>query len=150
MDRDLQVKLAVYGHFAETGRRPSPDAIADRVGIPAAEVLDAYRTLQAQRVLVLEADGASIRMAPPFSGVATQHVVAAGGVSWFANCAWDALGIPAALRQPATVHSRCEQSMEPLHLTVGPLGPEGPEASAGWLFHCAVPAARWWDDIVFT
>jgi hypothetical protein len=24
MDRDLQVKLAVYGHFAESGRRPSP------------------------------------------------------------------------------------------------------------------------------
>ena len=80
----------------------------------------------------------------------TQHVVIAGGVSYFANCAWDALGIPAALRRPATVHSRCEQSMEPLHLPVGPGGPEGPEASAGWLFHCAVPAARWWDDLVFT
>jgi hypothetical protein len=95
MDRDLQVKLAVYAHFAQTGRRPSPDAIADRVGLTAPEVLDAYRHLRAQRVLVLEADGA-IRMAPPFSGVATQHVVAAGGVSYFANCAWDALGIPAA------------------------------------------------------
>jgi hypothetical protein len=150
MDRDLQVKLAVYGHFAETGRRPSADAIADRVGLTAPDVLDAYRHLRAQRVLVLESDGASIRMAPPFSGVPTQHVVAAGGVSYFANCAWDALGIPAALRQPATVHSRCEQSMEPLHLTVGPLGLEGPEARVGWLFHCAVPAAHWWDDIVFT
>jgi hypothetical protein len=149
MDRDLQVKLAVYGHFAQTGRRPSPDVIADRVGITAPEVLDAYRRLRAQRVLVLESDG-PIRMASPFSGVATQHVVVAGGVSYFANCAWDALGIPAALRQPATVHSRCEQSMEPLHLTVGPLGPEGGEASAGWLFHCAVPAGHWWDDIVFT
>lgn len=150
MDRDLQVKLAVYRHFAETGRRPSPDAIGDRVGIAVPEVLDAYQHLRAQRVLVLEADGESIRMAPPFSGVATQHVVAAGGVSYFANCAWDALGIPAALRQPATVHSRCEQSIEPLHLAIGPLGPEGREASAGWLFHCAVPAAHWWDDIVFT
>ena len=32
MDRDLQVKLAVYRQFAETGRGPSPVAIADRVG----------------------------------------------------------------------------------------------------------------------
>src|SRR5262245_48707342 len=98
MDRDLQVKLAVYGHFAETGRRPSPDEIGARVGIPVPEVRDAYRHLRARRVLLLEADGESIRMAPPFSGVATQHVVVAGGVSYFANCAWDALGIPAALR----------------------------------------------------
>jgi hypothetical protein len=87
MDRDLQVKLAVYGHFAQTGRRPSPDEIGDRVGIAVPDLLDAYRHLRAQRVLVLEADGASIRMAPPFSGVATQHVVTAGGVSYFANCA---------------------------------------------------------------
>ena len=150
MARDLQVKLAVYDHFARTGRRPSPDEIGDRVGIAVADVLDAYRQLRAQRVLLLEADGASIRMAPPFSGVATQHVVVAGGVLYFANCAWDALGIPAALRQPATVHSRCEQSMEPLNLTVSRDGPDGPEATAGWLFHCAVPAAHWWDDLVFT
>jgi hypothetical protein len=150
MDRDLQVKVAVYAHFAQAGRRPSPNEVGDRVGIAVPEVLDAYRQLRAQRVLLLEADGAAIRMAPPFSGVPTQHMVDAGGVSYFANCAWDALGIPAALRQPAAVHSRCEQSMQPLHLTVGLGGPEGPEASAGWLFHCAVPAAHWWDDLVFT
>jgi hypothetical protein len=85
-------------------------------------------------------------MAPPFSGVPTQHIVKAGNVSYFANCAWDALGIPAALQKRAVVHSRCEQSMEPLHLEVGLQGPE----PSDWLFHCAVPAAHWWDDIVFT
>jgi hypothetical protein len=146
MDFDLRVKLAVYHHFSETGKRPSPQEMSERVGAPSDEVLEAYRRLRGQRVLVLESDGASIRMAPPFSGVPTQHVVVAGGVSYFANCAWDALGIPAALQAPATVHSRCEQSMEPLHLEVGSRGP----ATCDWLFHCAVPAAHWWDDIVFT
>jgi hypothetical protein len=85
-------------------------------------------------------------MAPPFSGVPTQHRVTSGGVSYFANCAWDALGIPAALRRPATVLSRCEQTLEPLELAVTDTGPE----ASDWLFHCVVPAARWWDDIVFT
>jgi len=150
MSDDLQVKLAVYRAFAETGRRPSPEDVAARTGASPREVLEAYVRLRAQRVLVLEADGASIRMAPPFSGVETQHVVESGGISYFANCAWDSLGIPAALQRPATVLSRCEQSMEPLRLRVGIGGPEGPEANAGWLFHCAVPAAHWWDDIVFT
>ena len=145
-DFDLAVKLAVYRHFAATGARPSPGEIAGRVTADADAVLEAYRRLRAQRVLVLEADGVSIRMAPPFSGVATQHVVEAGGVSYFANCAWDALGIPAALQKPATVRSRCEQSGEPLRLDVGAEGP-GP---SDWLFHCVVPAAQWWDDIVFT
>ena len=85
-------------------------------------------------------------MAPPFSGVPTQHRVKSGGIEYFANCAWDSLGIVAALRRPADIASRCEQSLEPLALHVGPDGPP----PSPWLFHTPVPAARWWQDIVFT
>jgi hypothetical protein len=146
MDFDLRVKLAIYHHFAESGGRPSADDVAGRVGASRDEVAECFGRLRAQRVLVLDGDGTQIRMAPPFSGVPTQHVVTSDGVSYFANCAWDALGIPAALRRPALVESRCEQSLEPLRLRVEAAGPE----ASDWLFHCAVPAAHWWDDIVFT
>ena len=95
---------------------------------------------------MLESDGASIRMAPPFSGVPTQHTVTSDGVTYFANCAWDSLGVVAALGRRGVVYSRCEQSKKPLRLAVGPEGPE----PCDWLFHCAVPAAQWWNDIVFT
>jgi hypothetical protein len=146
MEFTTEVKLAVYHHIAETGGRPSAGDVARRVNAHADRVIDAFARLRAQRVLVLEADGSSIRMAPPFSGVPTQHIVRTAGRDYFANCAWDALGIPAALHEPATVHSRCEQSGEPLVLEVELSGP----APSDWLFHCQVPAARWWDDIVFT
>lgn len=85
-------------------------------------------------------------MAPPFSGVPTPHVVLSGGIRYAANCAWDALGILAALHRAGEVQSRCEQSAEPLALQVGESGPE----PSTWLFHSLVPAAKWWDDIVFT
>lgn len=146
MDIDTQVKLAVYRHFAETGLKPSPEDTAARAALSTAEVLEAYPRLRAQRVLLLEEDGRTIRMAPPFSGVPTQHVVSVAGKEYYANCGWDALGVPAALHQPGVVHSRCEGSGEELHLKVGL---EGPEPSK-WLFHSLVPAAKWWDDIVFT
>ena len=146
MEFDVEVKLAVYRHFAETGRRPSLMETAERVGSDVANVLDAYQRLRAQRLLVLEADGSSIRMASPFSGVPTQHIVEADGIQYFANCAWDALGVLAALHKQGTIHSRCAQSGEPLHLQVDLQGP----VASDWLFHCLVPAARWWDDIVFT
>jgi alkylmercury lyase-like protein len=146
MELETQVKVAIYAHFAETGEAPLLEEIARRVGADAARVRGAYGRLREERVLVLEPDGSSIRMAPPFSGVPTQHTVGAGGREYFANCAWDALGVPAALHLPAEVRSRCEQSGEPLLL---PVALDGPAAS-DWLFHCAVPAARWWDDIVFT
>jgi hypothetical protein len=108
--------------------------------------MESYQRLRAQRLLVLEEDGSSIRMAPPFSGVSTPHIVEADGIQYFANCAWDALGILAALYTTGTVHSECAQSGEPFQLHVDSQGPE----PSDWLFHCLVPAAKWWDDIVFT
>jgi len=44
------------------------------------------------------------------------------------------------------VHSRCEQTLEPLELEVSDREPE----ASDWVFHGVVPAAKWWDNIVFT
>src|SRR5687767_4180162 len=105
MDFDTQVKLAIYNYFARTGHAPSPEDVAKSIEAEVEDVLESYRRLRAQRLLVLETDEASIRMAPPFSGVPTQHIVEADGIRYFANCAWDALGVPAALQKAATVNS---------------------------------------------
>jgi Alkylmercury lyase len=145
-EADVQVKLALFREFAESGRAPSCNRVAARTGLSTDAVLGAFQSLRSQRLLWLEPDGATIRMAPPFSGVPTQHRVEAGGVDYYANCAWDALGVLAALHRPGRVRSRCEQSGEPLNLAVGENGPE----PSTWVYHCLVPAARWWDNLVFT
>lgn len=143
---DLRVKLAVYSFFARETVRPAIADVAGSEGLNPQTVGASFRRLVEQRVLVLEEDGATIRMAPPFSGVPTQHVAQVDGREYFANCAWDVLGIVAAIGAPGIARSRCEQSEEPFRLEVGP---DGPEAS-DWLFHSVVPASRWWADIVFT
>lgn len=143
---DVAVKVAVYRTFAETGAPPTPTDVARRAGVDEPRVREAYAGLRAQRLLLLEADGVTIRMAPPFSGVPTQHRVESSGVEYFANCAWDAFGVVAALGRDGTVYSRCERSGDPLVLPVGPAGP----APSTWLFHCLVPAVHWWTDLVFT
>jgi hypothetical protein len=145
-DFDTSVKVALYRAIAESGSPPSLEELAEKVGATPAAIKEVYARLRASRLLLLEPDGVTVRMAPPFSGIATQHHVIVDGVHYYANCAWDALGIPAALHRPGLVHSRCEQSLEPLHLEVGVDGPE----PSSWLFHCLVPAAKWWDDLVFT
>jgi hypothetical protein len=146
MDFDTGVRQAVYQGFASTGQAPSLAQAAAELGCSENEVREAFGRLRAKRVLLLEPDGETIRMAPPFSGVPTPHTVVVGGQTYFANCAWDALGIAAALHQEAVVHSSCGQSGAPLRLQVGRDRPEPSQ----WLFHCQVPAARWWADLVFT
>ena len=143
---DVALRTAVYQHFASTGQPPTLDAMCEAIGSTSAQVRDAYRRLYAKRMLVPAGDFTSIRMAPPFSGVPTQHRAAVNGTEYFANCAWDAFGVVAALGGNGTVLSRCEQTLESLVLHLVPDGPPSSE----WLFHCVVPAAEWWNDIVFT
>src|SRR5436853_2419612 len=105
MDFDIRVKVAIYDATAESGSPPSLQAVSEKVGATPAAVKEAYARLRASRLLLLEPDGVTIRMAPPFSGVPTQHRVTVDGVHYYANCAWDALGIPAALHRPGVVDS---------------------------------------------
>jgi|SRR5215203_4489676 len=146
-EQDLRIRNHVYASFVGTGSAPAPADTAAKLCLVEAEVADAYRRLHDAHALVLEPDSSRIRMLNPFSAVETPHRVEAGGRAWFANCAWDALGIPAALHTDGSVRSECPDCGEPLELEV-----RGAELVRGseLLVHFLVPARRWWDDISFT
>jgi hypothetical protein len=144
---DLRVRNEVYTAFVRDGRVPSAADTAAALGLAPEEAEGAFRRLHDEHALVLQPGSAEIRMLNPFSAVETQHRVESGGRSWFANCAWDALGIPAALHADGRVQSRCPDCGEPLELEVR----EGVLArGAELLVHFVVPARQWWDDIGFT
>ena len=91
-------------------------------------------------------DTGAIRMANPFSAVPTPHRVYAGGRSWYGNCAWDAFGICAALHVDGRIETTCPDCGDAIVVEVR----DGRPDDESLLFHCLIPAARWWDDIVFT
>ena len=107
---------------------------------------EALGRLHERRMVVLEADRPEIRMAIPFSAVPTPYRVEAGERAWFANCAWDAYGILAALGVDGHISSSCPDCGEPIEIDVVDGRPE----PADDVFHVLVPARSWWEDIVFT
>ena len=141
-----RLRIHVYDVTLTSGRPPMISEMAAALETSEASVGEALIELSSRRVLVLQPHG-EILMAPPFSAVPTQHSVKVGDRTFFANCCWDSLGIPAALHAEAEVFSRCEQTLEPIHLRVGREGPVDPEPVVA---HFAVPAARWWADLVYT
>lgn len=144
---DTKVKLAIYGMIAETGDVPDSSEVSRKIGIDKAEVLGAFARLRAKRLLVPEpGDPTRIRMAPPFSGIATSFPVEANGKRYYANCVWDAYGIAAALHADAIIPASDGQTGEPLTLEVKNNQP----VLKPFFAHFAVPAAHWWDNIVFT
>ena len=135
-----------YRLFVELGRAPSADEVADRQATTADEVIDGWHRLHDGHAIVLDPTTDALRMANPFSGVPTSHVVEADGRRWYANCAWDAFGICAALGVDGAIETSCHDCREPIEIEVR----DGRPDDESLLFHCLVPAARWWDDIVFT
>jgi hypothetical protein len=143
---DLRLRNETYRLFVALGRAPSPADAAAALGWTPRAVLDGWRRLHSAHALVLDDRGEEIRMANPFSAVPTAFRVHADGRDWFANCAWDAFGICAALHVDGRIHTACADCGDPLKITVQGGRPDDPTL----LFHSLVPASRWWDDIAFT
>ena len=144
---DLKVKLAIYRITAETGSIPTSAEVAQSINLDEENVLAAFGRLHAKRLLVPEpGDPSRIRMAPPFSGVPTAFPVEANGKRYYANCVWDAYGIAAALHADAVIPASDGHTGESLTLEVK----NGRPVLQPYVAHFAVPAAHWWDDIVFT
>jgi hypothetical protein len=143
---DVALRNETYRLFVSLGRAPSPEEVGTASGTPPADVRAAWERLHEAHALVLDATGSQIRMANPFSAVPTAYRVRAASRWWYANCAWDAFGVCAALRSDGQIQTSCADCGEPLEVAVRAERPDDDSL----LFHCLVPAARWWEDIVFT
>ncbi len=139
------VRGAIYAAMVEAGRAPTPADVARTLGLDGGAVADAYRALADAHVIVLRPGTVEIVWAPPFSAVPTPFRSKVGSASWFAPCAWDAFGIPAALKRDAAIEARCAWSGEPIAC-----GVDHGRAYGDGVIHLLVPAAHFWDDIAYT
>ena len=143
---DIRLRNETYALFVELGRAPTATDVAERLDRQLSHVVEGWRRLHDAHALVLAQGTDEIRMANPFSAVPTAYLVHADGRSWFANCAWDAFGICAALHVDGSFDTTCPDCGEPISVRV--VDERADDESL--LFHCLVPASQWWNDIVFT
>ena len=143
---ELDLRRHVYRTLADTGRAPAAAEVAELVGGPVAAA-EHLRRLEDRHFVVLDASG-EISMALPFAARPNGHRVINGSRSWWANCAWDSLAIPAALHADAEIEARWLDDDTPVDLR-SENGLLAGEASEGFI-HFTIPARHWWDDIVET
>ncbi len=143
---DRRVRLHIYRHFADTGEAPTAAATAHALAEPQSVIEDSYRRLAAGRAIVLAPATVNIWMAHPFSAVPTPYPVKTRARSYWANCAWDALGIPAVLGVDSETVTRCADCSATLRLRVK----GGEVVSPEGVIHFAVPPRHFWDNIGFT
>jgi len=169
-----QIRHFIYSHFADTTYAPSVEITAAHFNISTEEAREYYKELHNRHAFFLEPETLTIRMANPFSGIPTDFKVHANGKTYYANCAWDMLGIPAALHCDAVIEAVCTESNEAVQLEIkngqsttnhvtlsdseGSLPPTSETLQSQQplpqsdmlLIHFPLPFARWYDDLVFT
>jgi hypothetical protein len=143
---ELAVRYQIYQYFARHGQAPSYQDIAADLAAPEEAVRQAFHALHKRHLLFLQAGSDAIQMASPFSGVPTRYRVAAGGVEWWANCAWDSVGIAAALG--ADVHIRAEYPDGSGSAEFDVRG--GKIDGRGHVVYFALGFKHWYDDLVYT
>ena len=140
-DADLELRRRTYAFFVEHGRAPA----AAELGEPE-DVVEGWRRLHDAHAVVLDPATDELRMLNPFSVVPTAYRVEAKGRWWYGNCAWDAIGICAALHADGRIEASCPDCREPIALEIR----DGRPTDESLFFHVLVPARHWWADIVFT
>jgi hypothetical protein len=144
---DRSVRTAVYRHFVDTGEAPSARVLATALERDEHSVRQSLERLASARLLALASETREVWMAHPFSAVATPYPVETCDRRYWANCAWDALAIPALLDADARISTHCPDCGSAVDASVehGRL-----EAPADAVVHFLVRPTRFWDDIGFT
>ncbi len=97
-------------------------------------------------MLFLEPNGDEIRMANPFSAIPTGFRVRSGQKEWWANCAWDSVGIAAALGIDVQITASYPDVQQSVELQVE----DGIIDGKGHQVYFPLPCRQWYDDLIFT
>jgi hypothetical protein len=142
---DNDVRLAVYHQFVNTRRAPTRAEIASHLACSAKQIEAAFQRLADAHILVLQAVSHEILMANPLSAVPTAFPVETPKGEFWSNCIWDAMGVISMLGGSGVVKTSCGCCGEAMSLEVR----KRSLLPVTGVIHFAIPAAHWWDDIVF-
>ncbi len=143
---DWQVRQYVYEYFIENERPPQIAEAAAVFQVPFEKIQKTCLRLHEGHALTLDTNTLQIRMANPLSAVPTRYRVHANERSYWANCGWDAFGIPAMLGCDARIEATCADCDEPIRITVTGNRVMGDDE----IVHFLLPFRQWYQDLIHT
>lgn len=145
-ERDWQIRRYAYTYFIEHARPPTHEQAAEHFALAPEEGRLAYQRLNEAHQFFLQPGGDAIRMASPLSAVPTPFSVSSRGRTYWANCAWDSLGIPALLHADARIAAHLALTGETVTYAVK----DGELLADPFIVHFPLPFHRWYEDLIHT
>ena len=142
----VALRIYVYDVLLARGTPPTIAEIGSQFGAAPNDARMALGNLKIGKTILVDPKSGEIWMAGPFSAVETTYRVSHDGRQWWANCAWDMLGIAMVVDAPVRIDARCTDCGEPITLEGDPERAPNDDA----VVHFLVPARHWYQDIGFT
>src|SRR4051812_36730796 len=117
-----ELRVFVYDKIASSGRPPATTEIGAHFGITPADARGAIADAQLGKALFPDPNTGEIAIAGPVAGIPTAYRVVANGVTWFANSAWDMLGVSAMFMTNVRIESKCTDCNEIVSFLLDPIG----------------------------
>src|SRR3954468_16433147 len=115
-----ELRVFVYDTIARRGRPPASTEIGAHFGVAPDEARGAVADARLGKEMFPDPSTGEIAIAGPVAGAPTQFRVAANGVTWFANSAWDMLGVAAMFMTEVTIETRCTDCGDPVKFILDP------------------------------
>ena len=138
--KENELHSALIRHVAKRGFAPSTELLLEQLGWSEGELQGALKQLAATRGVILKPDSFDVWAIHPFTLMPTPTWVIAQTGAWWANCAWCALGVGAALRQNIQVTSRVGAERDPIEFEIR----DGRSTDARLLIHFPFRPHEWW------
>lgn len=148
-DTTKAMRKYIFDYFLENSRAPVLEELMGRFGLDRAGAAEALEALETAHHVIRVPGTDRILMANPFSALATPFRVKVDSKAYFGACAWDSVAYHVMLGKDTEVDSYCHHCAEPIRIRLsgGRVSSSVPESP---LVHLALPAARWWENIVIT
>lgn len=140
------LRVFIYDWILRQGLPPSSHEIGRHFACTPDQARQAISAMKVGKTVLGNPRTGEIWMAGPFASEATPYRVKGASTQWWANCAWDMLGIPMIAGERVRIDARCTCCREPVAIEAGP----GTPTTDDLVVHFLLPARRWYDDIGYT
>ncbi|MFL5612233.1 MAG: organomercurial lyase [Gemmatimonadaceae bacterium] len=140
------LRVFVYDELLARGVPPTTSEIGAHFGVSPNEAREALAALKIGKTMLVHPRSGEVWMAGPFAAAETPYRLSRGERRWWANCAWDMLGVAMIVGEPVRIDATCTDCGTPMVMECSPTSPPNDDS----IVHFLLPARRWYDDIGFT
>jgi hypothetical protein len=142
----VALRRYVYTELVVSGAPPKAMEIGQRFSVSEDAAKQALATLKIGKTIYVSPRTGEIAMCGPFSALRTSYQVSRDDTRWYANCAWDMLGIPFIIAGDVRIEASCGDCGESILIDAS--ATRAPTLDA--VVHFLTPARDWYKDLEFT